>query len=572
MQTIRRLYLYLMSGITLGVLLVGLNMLLTVVFHALGLGRGSFAGGSDNDREQLSLAIALIVVGLLVWTVHWLFVERSLRAENPAHDDERASGVRALYLTVVLAALLVAGVLAGIQLLQEVVRSVLGVEFSPEFGFGSNVDHGATLATLLVTSLAWTYHAAIRRRDLASGPLEGSGAWIPRVYLYGAALVGLILTAISLGNLATTALHAVVGDVPDVGDGAFERRAAADAIAGILGWGTVFLGHWWYATGLSRDTRWRGVSERRARLRVAYFVAAIGASAVGVVVFAFQALNAALNMALGVDDIVTGGGALLTIGGPLLALLPWAVAWILHWHWMRAESMEADGPGWIATVDRLDAGVVSLIGLVAASVGVGGLIGLLIDILLGGNRAFADFWRRDAAGYLAIALPGAVLWLWNWGRLQSRHAAAPEGEAGSSVRRAYLLMVMAASLIVSLASLAYLLYRLFGAILEVQQSDNAASAIAAPLGALLVAAALTIYHGMAVQRDQALRAASAAAAPELAAANVVAAAPPRTEPGSPTRRVLVLSGPPGTDLDITVAALRAALAPELQLDDGSAAD
>jgi hypothetical protein len=571
MQTIRRLYMYLMSGITLGVLLVGLNMLLTVVFHALGLGRGSFAGGSDSDREQLSLAIALIVVGLLVWSVHWLFVERSLRVENPAHDHERASGVRALYLTVVLAALLVAGVLAGIQLLQEVVRSLLGVQFSPEFGFGANVDHGATLATLLVTSLAWTYHAAIRRRDLASGPLEGSGAWIPRVYLYGAALVGLILAAISLGSLASTALHAVVGDVPDVSDVSFQRRAAADAIAGILGWGTVFLGHWWYATSLSRDTRWRGVSERRARLRVAYFVAAIGASAIGVMVFAFQALNAALNIALGVNDVVTGGGALLAIGGPLLALLPWAVAWILHWYWMRAESMEADGPDWIATVDRLDAGVVSLIGLVAASVGVGGLIGLLIDILFGGNRATGDFWRRDAAGYLAIALPGAVLWLWNWARLQSRHAAAPAAEAGSTVRRAYLLIVLAAGLMVSLASLAYLLYRLFGAILNVERSDNTASAIAAPLGALLVAAALAIYHGLAVRRDQGRRAASSAAAPDLAAAEDAAAPSPATQ-GSPTRRVLVLSGPPGTDLETTVAAMRAALAPELRLDEGPPAD
>jgi hypothetical protein len=36
--------------------------------------------------------------------------------------------------------------------------------------------------------------------------------------------------------------------------------------------------------------------------------------------------------------------------------------------------------------------------------------------------------------------------------------------------------------------------------------------------------------------------------------------------------VLVLSGPPGTDLETTVAALRAALAPELQLEDETAAD
>ena len=77
MQTVRRIYLYLMSGIALGVLLVGLNILLSVVFHAIGLGRGDLVGGGESDRQALSLAAALIVVGLLVWAVHWLLVSEA---------------------------------------------------------------------------------------------------------------------------------------------------------------------------------------------------------------------------------------------------------------------------------------------------------------------------------------------------------------------------------------------------------------------------------------------------------------------------------------------------------------
>lgn len=71
MQTVKRLYLYLMSGITLAVLAVGLRMVLVVLFDAIGLGRGDFIGGDPNaDRQQLSLAAALIGVGLPVWGVH----------------------------------------------------------------------------------------------------------------------------------------------------------------------------------------------------------------------------------------------------------------------------------------------------------------------------------------------------------------------------------------------------------------------------------------------------------------------------------------------------------------------
>lgn len=570
MQTARRLYLYLMSGITLGVMLVGLNMLLTVVLHAVGIGRGTFAGGDQGDREQLSLAAALIVVGLLVWSVHWLLVERSLRAANPMRDEERASGVRALYLTVVLAVLLVFGVLAGIQLLQELARTVLGVDEESGFGF-TGFDVGGALATLLVASVAWTYHAVIRRRDLGAGPLTGPAAWIPRVYLYGAALVGLILTAVNIGGLLSNVLGGLLGHVPDFGGDGFRQRMAADAIAGVIGWGIVWLGHWWYATSLMRDTRWRGVSERRAGLRLAYIVAAIMASAVGITVFGSQALSSLLAITLGAGDL--GGAtpdAAVAIGIPLAAMLPWPVAWWLHWRWMRAESMEADGPDWIATVDRLDAGGVALVGLVAGAIGGGGALGLLIDIALGGNRTDGSFWRAELSGFLALAFIGSVLWLWNWLRLQGRRAAAPTVEAGSTVRRSYLLIVVAGALISSLGSLAFVLYRLFNAVLQVDQFDNSASALSAPLGALVVAGALALYHGLAVRRDQTMRARATGDAAE--AVQEPAERVPVAGAVTTVRRVLVLSGPPTADLDGTVAALRAALAPELSLDDAPAVD
>lgn len=51
MQTARRLYMYLMSGVTLGILLVGLTSLLTVALHAAGLGRGDLIGGTADDRQ-----------------------------------------------------------------------------------------------------------------------------------------------------------------------------------------------------------------------------------------------------------------------------------------------------------------------------------------------------------------------------------------------------------------------------------------------------------------------------------------------------------------------------------------
>ena len=423
-------------------------------------------------------------------------------------------------------------------------------------------DLGGSLATLVVTGMAWAYHAAIRRRDLGGAALAGAAAWLPRIYLYGAALLGLVLTAVNLGTVLSSSLAAAAGELPIAEDLDFRRRVMADAIAGAIGWGVVLLGHWWYATSLTRDPGWRGTSERGARLRLAYLVAAVAASAIAVIAFGAQALSVSLGLALGVEDLITDDVALLSIGGPLVSMLPWIAAWLLHLRWMRAEAVAADDPGRMATVDRLDAYAVSLIGLGAAAGGVAGLLGLLLDGLLGGNRADLDFWRADVARYLAIGAIGTVLWLWHWMRVQRRSADAPAVEAESTLRRAYLLIVVAASLITTLGTLAYLLYRLVSAILQVDSTDNVASAVAMPLAALLVAAAVAIYHAVILRGDQALRAAATAAEAPVAEPGAAAA-----EVQQPARRTLVLSGPPGVDLDTTVAAMRAALGPELRLEE-----
>lgn len=560
MQTVRRLYLYLMSGISLGVLLVGLDILLSVVFHAVGFGRGDLVGGGDTDRQALSLAAALVVVGLLVWAVHWLLVERGLRADNPNHDAERGAAERALYFTVVLAALLVFGVVAGIQLLELVTTSVFGVNDPDQFGFAP--DAGGSLATVVVTAAAWAYHVAIRQRDLGAGPLTGAGAWMPRVYLYGAALIGLIFTALNISSLLGAGLLAINGRVPDI-DTDIRTRQAAVAIAGIVAWGIVWLGHWWYATRLTQGIGWRAESERRARLRVTYLVAAIGSMALATAIFVFIGLFAALRLALGAPEVTESVDVLEDMAVPIVSALPWAVAWWLHRSWLFGEARAAEDPARAATADRLDAAVVALIGLGALTGGLAGLFGLLLDALLGGNRTLGDFWKTELATYLAAAVIGLALWTWNWLRLQARHAADPRAEADSTVRRAYLLVVVGLTVIGSLGSLAFVLYRLFASILGVDIVQNAVSALSAPVGALIVAAGVAVYHGMALRRDQALRAEPAGTEATDAGPEAAAEAPMVSPPA---RRVLVLTGPADADLDSAVTAIRAALAPGLSLE------
>jgi hypothetical protein len=549
MQTIRRLYLYLLSGITLAMLLVGLSLLLEVTLAALGIGHGALASGGSGDRERLSVAAALVGVGLPVWAVHWFLVERGMRPTNAHAAAERASIVRAVFFSVVLGVLLGFGATAALALVQELIRAVLGGP-APEFLAS---DPASSIAVLAVTGAAWVYHASVRRRDMHAGPLAGAGAWLPRIYLYGASLIGLGILLLTIGNLVSFVAEVLLGPPPDFVEPGFRVVQLAGHLAAILVWGGVWLGHWWYAGHLVADSGWRGASERPANLRLAYFVAVIGTSAFAVIWFVSRAGSALLVPVLGAAGPLGSAGEgddlLRVVIVSILSAVPWAIAWWLHVRWVRAESLQVDKPDRAATVDRLDFGVVGLIGLGFGAVGVGWLIGLLVDAVLGGNRTVGDAWRLELAQYLPWSVLGFMAWAWNWAKLQRRQTADRVGEAGSTVRRSYLLVVVAAAVVSSLGSLALVLYRLFGELLGASLSGNAVSELSTPIGALLVAAAVAIYHGVALRRDMALR---AGAEPEP-----VPPAPAAMT--SELRRSLVLSAPPESNLDAAVETLRAHL-------------
>jgi hypothetical protein len=556
MQTVRRLYLYLMSGITLGVLAVGLRMVLLVLFDAIGMGRGSFIGGDPNvDRQQLSLAAALIGVGLPVWAIHWWLAERGVRPGTTHAEAERGSAVRALYITLTLAVLLAIGAAAGVDLLRGVLQGVLGG--SPDF---ATADLAGGLATVMVTGVAWGYHVAIRRRDMGVGQLTGAAAWLPRVYLYGAALAGLLVLLQSFGDLVTVIGEAAVPLTGALREPGLTSFQVASSLSAIVISGVIWLGHWWYAGGLARDAGWRGVSERPARLRLACFVGVVTFSVFSVIRLSAAALSAVLAPLFGASAVIgesaAGRDMARVVGVSLVSAMPWALAWWLHRRSMGREATRSDDPGRVSTSVRLDLHSTALVGLGFGGVGLGWLLGLLVDVVFGGDRSVAgSLWRTELSTFVPLALIGSAVWLSWWWRIQARHAADVQGEAASTVRRSYLMIILAASVIASLSSMALILYRLFGTILGANLGGNAASELSTPLGALVVAGTIALYHGQVLRRDMAARAAEAA--PEQ----------PTTGPAEAQRR-LVLVGPTGSDMDGTVAGLRADLPPGYRIDEG----
>ncbi|MDP9250169.1 MAG: DUF5671 domain-containing protein, partial [Chloroflexota bacterium] len=253
---------------------------------------------------------------------------------------------------------------------------------------------------------------------------------------------------------------------------------------------------------------------------------------------------------------VTGSDPAREVAVSMLAAAVWAIAWWLHLRWMRGEALQQDDSGNSVTAERLQLHVVAAVGLAFGAVGMAWLLGILTDVLLGGTRtAAADgLWRAELATFVPYAVIGSAVWLWKWSGAIKRFATEPQGEAGSIVRRTYLLIALAASVIASIGSLGVILYRLFGTILGVSLSGNPVSELSTPIGILVVAVAVAAYHGIAQRRDAALRA-------PLQQEDVAPQAAP-----APRRR-LILSGPQDANLDQAISGLRATLPPGYRLEE-----
>jgi hypothetical protein len=193
MQTARRLYVYLLSGVSLGVLVAGISMLVAVMLDRLGLGAvvDPLFGDDQAVRQQLTLAAALTTVSLPVWLIHWFAAERGVRPDRPQATTERNSVIRGLYFALAMGGLLLAAATAIGGVISTVVLALVGADA----GYRSAA---ADLAMLLAAGAAWAYHIVLRNRDWNVGPMVGAAAFLPRTYLYVATFTGLLMLLLGI--------------------------------------------------------------------------------------------------------------------------------------------------------------------------------------------------------------------------------------------------------------------------------------------------------------------------------------------------------------------------------------
>ncbi|NOZ05736.1 MAG: DUF3842 family protein [Chloroflexi bacterium] len=171
--SLRRLYYYLVSGAGLVLVAWGLAHLLGALiasgtFWAQQIWGGDFVYQFNTDwfREQVSLNVAMLVVGTPVWVWHWRVTDRlAHQPDDPAGFEERRSVLRKAYIYLALFAAAVMLLIQPAQFVYRLLNVLLGAPMPHNFW-----DQVAgELSNSLVAALLWAYHWLALRHDRQLG-------------------------------------------------------------------------------------------------------------------------------------------------------------------------------------------------------------------------------------------------------------------------------------------------------------------------------------------------------------------------------------------------------------------
>jgi len=171
--SLRRLYYYLVSGAGLALVAWGFAHLLGAFIAAGAFWAQQTWGGNFVYqfsaawfREQVSLNVAMLIVGTPVWVWHWRVTDRlARRPDDPAGGEERRSVLRKAYIYLALFAAAVILLIQPAQFVYRLLNVLLGAPMPHDFWD----QIAGEVSNSLVAALLWAYHWLALRRDRQLG-------------------------------------------------------------------------------------------------------------------------------------------------------------------------------------------------------------------------------------------------------------------------------------------------------------------------------------------------------------------------------------------------------------------
>lgn len=446
MRTIRRLYFYAVAFISVEVILWGL----------INLARATFVTDTVFDpAEQLAQALSLVLVGIPVFTLHWVTAQRSARRE----EDEHASAVRAVFLYGTLLATLLPIVQNVWALLNRLLLQIFGLSTALAL-LGESQSSADNLIAILMNGLVAAYFITVTQNDWKSIKTPNALADVRRLYRY-------LWVVYALGLLITGTYQVLrfIFYVPGEEISTSGHIWLVNGLALLL----ISLPLWvWTWNIVQTSLKEKAESTSSLRLGTLYLLSLGGAGLV--LISAAFILNLALRLMLG--DALSFGELISEISNPISLGIPFAGVWAYYGSQFR-QTLESLDEMQRAGARRLYFYVLALIGLLATFIGLSMLLSFILDLGLA-RQIWGESLRSNLAAALATLLPGLPLWFLTWRPMQ--HEALSPGEMGdharrSVVRKAYLYLVLFVSVVGGMVSAGAAVYLALNALLGESRLD-----------------------------------------------------------------------------------------------------
>jgi hypothetical protein len=475
------LYFYLVAFISIEIVLWGLVGLLRSVAN------DTIAAGAD----ALAQALALILVGVPVFLIHWLWIQRAAAIDA----EEKTATLRAVFFYAILLATLIPVVQNLLSLIDRALILGAGLEVGRAFSLFREQTVADNVIAILMNGIVATYFWNILRGEWAtlSDPLTRENfTEVRRLYRYIWMLYGLLMTVFGAQQVLRFLFY-VPGDVL----GELGREVVVNGIALLLLGTPVWVYAWRVIQDSVSDPAEMGST---LRLGILYLLALGGV--ITVITAASIVIHVILTWLLGAD--LTFRDVIQQIGGPISIGVPLGAVWAYYGYWLNRHIEAAGDRVRQASMKRLYNYILALIGLVVAFAGVATLFSFIIDMVTGTGVLMSDSTRSTLATSLSSLIVGLPLWLVMWRPMQAE--AMTPGDMGdharrSTVRKMYLYLALFASVIGGMATAVGLVYELIRVLLGGDTGSSFVSDLLNLIQLLFLFGVVLIYHLNVLRMD-----------------------------------------------------------------------
>jgi hypothetical protein len=480
MRPIRRLYFYAVAFISLEV----------VVWGLIGLLRSIFSTRLVNTADVLAQALAFVLVGVPIFLIHWLRMQRASRED----EEEQTASLRAIFFYAVLIAMLVPVVQNLLAFVNRLGLGLSDVAVSRAI-FGGSQTWQDNLIAIFVNGVVAAYFWTVLRNEWKSLPDTENYLDVRRLYRYLWLLYSLLMVVFGAQQILRFIFYI---PVPAYLLGEVGREMFVNGLTLLL----VGTPLWVYTWRICQDAL-SSPAERDSNLRLGVLYLLSLGGVITVLSAGGTLLDVILRWAFG--EAMEGYEFIQQLGGPISLGVPLAGVWAYYGGWLGRHIRSDEEVTRRAGKKRLYFYILSALGLGASFIGVALVLSFVIDLVTS-NAFWGGSLRPRLAAAIATLAVGLPLWLRTWRPMQAE--AFAKGEIGdharrSTIRRVYLYLALFAGVIGGMASAVGLVYQLVNALLSgappadfLPESLNAAQLLA-------LFAILLIYHLNSMRRDNA---------------------------------------------------------------------